>query len=594
MQPIEVDNLTQDNQFIYEVKYDGFRAMLIWEEHQILLVSRNGIDLTHNFPEIIAVCRANTANIKDLLPLQLDGELVILNLPYQADFASIQKRGRLKNATKIEAAANKRPVYFIFFDLLQYIGEDYRHHILLNRKQQLQLIAQKIRTNLLKPIDTFDSYHACAAMVFESKGEGIVAKRKNSRYLEGKNNTDWQKEKNWRTIIAIVTTYDPRNGYFGVVVYEAESIQSIGKCKHGLTEEARKALQHLFVTKGDKRGGTYILPPAICCKIHTLDLFQGELREPSFVALIPEMDVTTCTKNRLQQDLAMFPLVVNITNTEKLFWSDERLTKADLLTYIRPMFPYMKPYLYNRALTIIRCPDGVDDTCFFQKHLPDYAPEVFRFTDDRYIICNSVEAMVWLANHSAVEYHLPYQPVDDNRPHEIVFDLDPPTRNQFSLAIDVALLIKQILDELDLIAFIKTSGNKGLQIHVPLPTGKFTYEETGSFTKRIADIVVKTAPNLCTTERFKKNRGNKLYLDYVQHGKGKTIIAPYSPRKTKEATVAAPLFWEEVKHGLMPEHFTIRNMLSRVQAQGCPWIFKYEAAAREQTCHKALPLFNLK
>src|SRR5699024_2816665 len=173
---------------------------------------------------------------------------------------------------------------------------------------------------------------------------------------------------------------------------------------------------------------------------------------------------------------------------------------------------------------------------------------------------------------------VPFQTVYSTFPNEIVFDLDPPSRGKFQLAVQASRMIKQLLDELDLISFIKTSGNKGLQIHIPIPHDQLSFEETAIFTEVIATIVESAEPALFTTERFKKNRGGRLYIDYVQHGKNKTIIAPYSPRKTEEATVATPLYWEEINENLDPEQFTIQNVVKRVQKLGCPWLFHYEAA----------------
>src|SRR5699024_2465411 len=204
---------------------------------------------------------------------------------------------------------------------------------------------------------------------------------------------------------------------------------------------------------------------------------------------------------------------------------------------------------------------------------------------------NRLESLIWFANHGALEYHVPFQMIDSTFPTEIVFDLDPPTTEKFSLAIKAARLIKQLLDQLELQSFIKTSGNKGMQIHIPLPHDAVTYDQTAILTEAIAKTVEKEAPNVFTTERFKKNRGGRLYIDFVQHGKNKTIIAPYSPRKTEEATVATPLYWEEVTENLKAEKFTIQNVVQRVQKIGCPWYFRYEAA-RPQKLAKVYELIQ--
>src|SRR5699024_3474304 len=209
----------------------------------------------------------------------------------------------------------------------------------------------------------------------------------------------------------------------------------------------------------------------------------------------------------------------------------------------------------------------------------------------RSIVCNDLASLIWLANHSAIEYHVPFQTVSSAFPNEIVFDLDPPHREKFHVAVVAAQMIKTLLEELALEGFVKTSGNKGLQIHVPLPHNKVSYEETAVLTEAIAKTLVQTKPSLFTTERMKKNREGELYIDYVQHGENKTIIAPYSPRKTEEATIATPLFWHEVNNSLRPEQFTIQHVVKRVQTLGCHWLF-YDEVRRGQDVSKMMTLID--
>ncbi|MBO1002579.1 DNA ligase D [Pseudogracilibacillus auburnensis] len=591
MQPIVITDLHQDDVFLYEVKYDGFRAVVHWTDKKIGIISRNNKELTENFPEIIQYCESIQSQVKSFLPMQLEGELVVLNNKFQANFALIQKRGRLKTKEKIAEIAKERPATFIVFDLLQIEGKELTERPLLERKEQLHKLFAKINqeTGKLQMINILNDFETISKLVFDYKAEGIVAKRKAATYSQGKNHHDWLKWKNWRTIQVFLTEFYPKNDYFTAAVYEKETIIPIGKCKHGLDDEEYESLKQIFMTNGEKNGQNYTLPPAICTKIHTLDLHTHELREPEFAQLAPELSPTECTVEKLQLDLAMLP-DVGLSNEDKLFWPQIGLTKGDLLTFMRDIYPYMIPYLSKRALTVIRCPDGIAEESFFQKNLPSYAPDFVEFieTEDKRIqLCNNLPALIWYANHSAIEYHIPFQPFDSSEPTEIVFDLDPASREDFSLAIKASLMIKQLLNEFELTSFIKTSGNKGLQIHIPLKAHAMNYEQTAIFTEAIAKTVEKAGPNLFTTERFKKNRGEKLYIDYVQHGKNRTIVAPYSPRKTEEATVATPLYWEEVKEDLHPTRFTIKNVVERVQTFGCPWLKSYELA-RNQKLDKVL------
>src|SRR5699024_8335764 len=402
------------------------------------------------------------------------------------------------------------------------------------------------------------------------------------------------KIKNWRTIQGFLTYMDTANGYFIVDVYDEGEIKTIGKCKHGLDDESMNILKQIFITKGEKQGNNYTLPPAICTSINTLDLYENELREPSFKELLPNTRPEECTIEQLYLDMAMIPPEIELTNTNKVFWPDKDLTKGNLLAYIREVSPYMLPFLNAKALTVIRSPDGVQEESFFQKNLPPYAPEFIESVEvdgDNLIVCNKLDTLVWFANHGAIEYHIPFQTVDSEHPNEIVFDLDPPGREKFDLAIQAALLIKPMLDDLDLISFVKTSGNKGLQIHIPIPVGSMTYDETALFTQAIAWTIENAYPDIFTTERLKKNRRGRLYIDYVQHGKDKTLIAPYSPRKTLDATVATPLFWKEVREGLVPDNFSIENIVDRIQLLGCPFE-RYFEIGKTQEMNKILSMIN--
>ncbi|GGA63790.1 DNA ligase D [Ornithinibacillus halotolerans] len=580
MKPIASQDIPTGSEWLYEVKYDGFRCVLHWEASgEIRLTSKNKKDLTAQFPEIVTYCKEKVNDVKQFLPVKIDGELVILNNAYQGNFGLLQTRGRLKNKTSIQKASTKRQASLLAFDLIQFNGSDLTKKPFEERKKALLTFFNK--SNLgkgtwsrLAYVTTFQNPEEISKLVFDHKGEGIIAKRKTSTYGIGKTHRDWYKIKNWREIHAFLTTYDSKNGYFDVHVLEGEHLFAVGKCKHGIDDEELNTVKKLFLTNGEKQGTRYTLPPAICASIHTLDIYDNELREPEFNRIAPEVKPEECTKDRLQLDLAMLPQHIDFANTEKLYWPDVNITKGNFLSYMREISPYMLPFLKNRALTTIRCPDGVTAESFYQKHLPSYAPEFITGIgdgDEKLMICDSLESLMWFANHGTLEFHVPFQTITSVYPNEIVFDLDPPGREKFSLAITAGLLIKELLDNLKLTSYVKTSGNKGLQIHIPIPEGSMSYEETGVFTQAIAYTVENQQPDLFTTERMKNKRKGRLYIDYVQHGKDKTIIAPYSTRKTPDGTVATPLYWEEVTEKLRPEMFTVENVVERVQTLGCPF-----------------------
>ncbi|WP_246589541.1 non-homologous end-joining DNA ligase [Desertibacillus haloalkaliphilus] len=276
---------------------------------------------------------------------------------------------------------------------------------------------------------------------------------------------------------------------------------------------------------------------------------------------------------------------LSISNPEKLLWRRLGIKKIDYLHYLSEVAPFMLPFLNERLLTVIRFPNGIHKESFYQKNCPDYAPTFIKTVTHEgidYLLCNDIATLLWLGNQAAIEYHIPFQPYHARHPSEIVFDLDPPSQNEFSLAVEAALQLKQICDKLQLITYVKTSGNKGLQVYLPLENNKFSYADTRRFTAFIAEYLVKKNTAWFTTERLKKHRGKRLYIDYVQHAEGKTIIAPYSCRGNDQALVATPLDWKEVNENLHPRQFSLDVVRTRLKRKGCPFQSFHESKEVQQ------------
>lgn len=271
----------------------------------------------------------------------------------------------------------------------------------------------------------------------------------------------------------------------------------------------------------------------------------------------------------------------DITHPDKIIWKQPGISKVQFVSYLVQVSRFMLPFLEKRALTTIRFPHGVPGVSFFQKNCPDYAPEFIQTAvigDNNYIVCGDLPTLIWLGNQLAIEYHVPFQTINSDRPMEIVLDLDPPDRSSFPLAVEAALEMKNILDRFELTSYPKLSGSRGLQIHIPVAGNSLTYADTRIFTSFVARCLTEKFPDKFTVERLIKNRGNRLYIDYVQHAPGKTIICPYSPRGREDATVAVPLHWEEVDKNLRIEKYTIPFVLERISDGRCPMegFFKQE------------------
>ncbi|MGP4076813.1 DNA ligase D [Halobacillus sp. K22] len=575
--------LPTGKEWMYEVKYDGFRVLLHGDEGKITLKSRNGKDLTSQFPEISQVKVASGTS-----PFTLDGELVILNTPYQACFSALQQRGRLRNADKIQRSSQERPATFMAFDYLNEEKASYNE-----RKRILEKTIQILRHPRIQAVQQFPTLNEIESLVHLHRGEGIIAKRKTSRYEAGVRSKHWLKAKQWRAVSGFLTSYDQSNGYYQLNLEEEHNgIYPLGSFKHGMTDEEDLTLRNFFKENGSRKNQVWEIEPSVCVDINCLNAERGELREPMFHRFRFDLSPSDCTLQKLKWDLSLFPEEVEATNLRKELWSG--LSKVDYLVYMRMVSPYLLPFLQDKKMTLIRYPDGINEESFYQKHFPDHAPDYlssFEEAGERYILCQNLSSLMWIANQGALELHLPFQKAGASFPDEIIIDLDPPDRNHFHLAVAAASLLKPLMDKLQIKSFIKTSGNKGMQVHIPIPEGSLSYEETRKLTETFAQLLVKQEPDLFTIERLKKKRGDRLYIDFLQHAEGKTIIAPYSARSTKEATVAAPVYWEEVNEELDPRLFTITNIVDRLERVGCPF-FDYKKARNEQPIDHLKELIN--
>lgn len=575
-------DLPEGEDWIYEIKYDGFRAVLEVTEEGIKLWSRNGKDLGDRFPEISEIDIP-----KKLIPFSLDGELTILNTSYQSNFQALQTRGRMRKQTRIEEAAKTRPATFIAFDAIHKPSLP-----LTKRKKETTKIVTTIGHPHIQEAQTFKRLQDIQTPAELHLAEGIVAKREKSTYQQGERGQQWLKWKQWRTVSGFLQNYDLKNGYYEVGIHTKEGIQSLGKFKHGLSDEENETLRTFFKEHGEKEKQTWVLQPSVCVDIHCLNAEEEEFREPMFHQFRFDLSAEECTEEKLKWDLSLFPSTFEPSHINKHLWS--HVTKRDFLCYMREIAPHMLPFINEKKLTLIRYPDGINEESFFQKHRPDHAPDYLKSwmeNGEPFMICDQLLSLLWVANQGALEYHIPFEKAGGQEPDEIVIDLDPPERRYFHYAITAAHLLKHLLDELEVRSFIKTSGNKGMQIHIPIQEGDLSYEETRKITETLATLLIQEEPDLFTVERLKKKRGDRLYIDYVQHAEGKTIIAPYSPRATEEATVATPLYWEEVVDGLKPELFTINTIPSRIAEKGCP--FKdYNLARKSQPINKLKKLLQ--
>lgn len=590
MLPTLISEAPSGPNWVYEIKYDGFRAMLHWGKDSIQLISRNGNLLNDQFPEIIQQCEELKAKITPHLPLVFDGELCILESPFKASFELVQQRGRLKNTDKITQISKTTPAHYLVFDLLEMSGESMMPYKFKDRKSELNKLFDEARISnmidsnshqLIQLVTYERGFDSIWRKATESNSEGIIAKKIDSTWDEGKRTTNWYKIKNWQVGAFFILGYDKKNGFYHVGVMKNKQIYEIGLFSHGLSPDERQALLQVIQANSVEETASFIrVNPGICVELFYLELYKEQLRQPSFSQFRFDVEWQDCTWEKLVRNTPLLPEEIDITHPDKPLWKDKPITKLDYIHYLVEISPFMLPFLKNRLLTVIRYPHGMYGEKFYQKNCPEYAPDFIQTVMSEgieYIICNDLKTLTWLGNQLSFEFHIPFQTIYSKGPSEIVFDLDPPSRDAFSLAKKAATILKEVFDGLKLISFVKTSGNKGLQIYIPLPENRFTYEDTRQFTEFIANYLITMEPELFTIERLKKNRGNRLYVDYVQHAEGKTIVAPYSVRGNDGAYVATPLYWEEITDSLSIEDFPLESIVERMNEKGCPFAHYFDA-----------------
>ena len=269
---------------------------------------------------------------------------------------------------------------------------------------------------------------------------------------------------------------------------------------------------------------------------------------------------------------------LTFTHLDKLYWPKEKITKRDLLNYYHAVAPYMLPYLKDRPQSLNRHPNGITAPAFYQKNVGDKIPgwitthEYQSESEDKtihFLVCKDEASLLYMASQGCIEinpWHSRVQSPDN--PDWCVIDLDP-DGNSFNEVVEAALVTKQVLDNIKVPAYCKTSGATGMHILIPLGA-RYSYDQSRMLAQLIVTMVHEQLPSFTSLERSPSKRKGKLYLDYLQNRSIQTIAAPYSVRPRPGATVSAPLHWEEVKKGLLPKSFTMFNILARIKSEGDP------------------------
>ena len=575
--------------WFHEIKWDGYRIIATVSGGEPELRSRKDQDYTERF-ENVSKELVKALKTPDCV---VDGEVCALDEEGRPSFSAMQQ-GR-----------SGTPIAYFVFDLLEVEGEPIIDLPVEERRKRLEKLLDG-RSKTVRFSESFDDGEALLAAAEEQGLEGIMTKRLGSRYLSGKRSRDWLKIKGHGRQEFVIAGYTRgkgrRVGTIGSLVlgmYEGSELVYVGNVGTGFNDrEIDRLLEKLKPLERKtppfenvpkmprvRKGDVIWVEPKLVAEVEFVEwTHDGRLRAPSYKGLREDkaaVEVHREAPEPMETEIRKGKRILKLSNLDKPFWPEERITKGDLLSYYRRVAPALVPHLKNRPFTMKRYPDGWQGKFFFQKDapkgMPDWIPTASIVVSTRgkprekrrieAPIVNDELALLWMVNMGCIDLNTWYSRIDKpERPDWVLFDLDPSPDVGFPETVQVALLVKQALDMLELVSFVKTSGSKGIHILVPIAR-RYTYADTREFSAIIAGALERTHRGLVTTEWSKAKRRGVL-IDSNQNGEGKTIASVYSVRPKEGAPVSTPLRWDEVNEDLDPAAFTMEAVLARVEKHG--------------------------
>ncbi|MHA4895292.1 DNA ligase D [Pedobacter sp. PWIIR3] len=624
-----VDEPFHDPDWVYEVKWDGYRALAFLNQGDVELLSRNNKSFNEKFYPIYDLLKEFKINAV------LDGEILVLNEKGISNFGDLQN-------WRSEADGD---LVFYVFDIMWYDGKDLKDLPLNERQAILEKVLpvenDSIRLSKVFKANGIEFYQAAEKMGLE----GIIAKKIDSTYSANYRSKEWLKvkvHKRQEVIIAGYTRNEDTSKPFSsllLAVYEDDALIYVGKVGTGFSVKQQKEMMEEFKALTTKESPfdqipdvnkpsrfrpnppnakvTWLKPKLVCEVAFSEITSDGVFRHPSFQGmridkkakdvvrekaeptdkLVEELEATADKGSPVHEDVVTPPKgkqkktllnpkeetqvkkvnghELKFTHLSKLYWPEDGISKRDMFNYYYQIADYILPYLKDRPMSLNRYPGGIHSKSFYQKNVKDTAPDwaaTFPYsTGDgeakEYLLGDDEATLLWMASLGCIEMNPWFSRAETpDNPDYCVIDLDP-DKNTFDQVIEAANVVKEVLDSIGVPSFCKTSGSTGMHIYVPLGA-KYDYDQSQLFARIIVDIVHKQIPKFTSLERMIANRKGKMYLDFLQNRPGATIAGPYSLRPKPGATVSMPLHWEEVKKGLTMKDFTILNAVDRVKSEG--------------------------
>ncbi len=595
----------------YELKLDGVRLLADKRGGDVALVYRSGRVMSATYPEVVRAVRALATD-----RVVLDGEVVAFDDAGRPSFHRLGRRMHLTRPHDVRFAASEVPVVYVVFDVLAIGDRDLRSLPLRARKELLASLAP--RSGFIRLLDHLEGDGRPLDEICRSVGlEGMIAKRAASTYQPGpERSNDWVKLKREREEDFLIVGWVEGNGdrkSLGAVelaTYVGDKVVFRGRAGSGLDERTiADLLARLGPLEVDEptavgepfrdSGVRHFTRPELVASVRFTSWTEdGHVRHPVFRGLRPDVAPASCTAApagaRDEEPIDAAPVEAPrprekpsaplktravVTNRDKVFWPDEGYTKGDLIDYYAAISDVLLPFIHERPLVLVRYPDGILGKNFFQWNVPVGTPSwirTLRHPDSdgtgpgkNTFVVDDVDGLIHIANLGCIPVHvLPYRSSSMEESDYFVVDFDIGAR-PFSDAVVLAFTLRELLDEIGLVGFPKTSGQSGLHVLVPLGPG-VAFDTSKTLVELVCRLVQSKHPDISTMERRIAGRGDRVFIDAGQTGRSRTIVAPYSVRAATGATVSMPLLWDEVHRALDPRKFTMFTVRERVDERGDP------------------------
>ena len=594
-----VNTVPEGEDWLYELKYDGFRIMAFVEGNLVRLITRNGNDYINRFHEI-ALSLIDWSAGRAII---LDGEIAVTDAFGKTDFHALQNHMKNPESQKLT---------YIVFDILALDGTDLRGRPLIERKEMLESLMKDAPKNLYYSRYVRGNGKEGFAAACEANLEGIIGKKADSIY-SGTRNGDWIKlkcDKRQEFVIGGYSLTDKKTrGVSSLLlgVYEDGELIYTGRAGTGMSESDMKMLEEKFenlkriespfklVPKPRPKETVTWLEPELIAEIKFAEWTKDkQLRQASFKGIRTDKDPKEIKREKTEDEVQFQSSAkemektmgtntsgiiiegVKITNPDKVIFEDPKITKEDVVLYYSKISQLMLPFVRHRVISIVRCPKGVSQTCFYKKH-PDSGrkgitsiPVIIGSGEtEEYFYIEDTSGLVYEAQMGTLEFHIWGSSTDQlEKPDMMVFDLDPDEGMDISRIRQGVRDIRSILSELSLNSYLKTSGGKGYHVVVPLKP-VVTWDVFYDFAKRVAEVMEKKWPDLYTSNSRKTKRTGKIFIDWIRNGRGSTSVAPYSLRAREGAKVSMPIAWDELDT-VAPDGINMADALLRITGND-PW-----------------------